>query len=212
MRKSRRCLAFLFAIGPKAWQKSLPSQIHVNDADMICAMHRTNMRNRSLADAEPIRTAVATADGIDFTLIELFFFAYRDFTSDPDAILENYGFGRAHHRVLHFVNRRPGLTVAELLEVLKITKQSLARVLKQLIDTGHIVQVQGPRDRRQRELYPTAKGRDLALALARPQSRRIHAALQGSGAADRAVIEHFLKAMVDPERRAQIDILPKNSD
>ncbi|MBN9251855.1 MAG: MarR family transcriptional regulator, partial [Mesorhizobium sp.] len=69
----------------------------------------------------PIRTAVANEDGIDFTLIELFFFAYRDFTSDPDEMLADYGFGRAHHRVLHFVNRRPGLTVAELLEVLKIT-------------------------------------------------------------------------------------------
>ena len=102
-------------------------------------------------------------DGIDFSIIELLFFAYRDFTSDPDQILADYGFGRAHHRVLHFVNRMPGLTVAELLDVLKITKQSLARVLKQLIDTGYIVQVQGPRDRRQRELYPTAKGRALAL-------------------------------------------------
>ena len=118
------------------------------------------------------------------SIIELFFFAYRDFTSDPDQILADYGFGRAHHRVLHFVNRMPGLTVAELLDVLKITKQSLARVLKQLIDTGHIVQVQGPRDRRQRELYPTAKGRALALALARPQSRRIRGALEESGSAE----------------------------
>lgn len=168
------------------------------------------MPERHLADAEPIRAAVATDDGIDFTLIELFFFAYRDFTSDPDEILAGYGFGRAHHRVLHFVNRRPGLTVAELLDVLKITKQSLARVLKQLIDTGHIVQVQGPRDRRQRELYPTARGRALALALARPQSRRIHAALDEAGVAGREPVERFLKAMVNPELRAQIDILPRN--
>ncbi|OJU52185.1 MAG: MarR family transcriptional regulator [Mesorhizobium sp. 61-13] len=160
----------------------------------------------------PIRTAVANEDGIDFTLIELFFFAYRDFTSDPDEMLADYGFGRAHHRVLHFVNRRPGLTVAELLEVLKITKQSLARVLKQLIDTGHIVQLQGPRDRRQRELYPTAKGRALALALARPQSRRIHTALQDAGAGDRAFVEDFLKAMVNPELRTQIDASPRNQE
>ncbi len=163
------------------------------------------------AGAAPIRTAMADEDGIDFTLIELLFFAYRDFTSDPDQILADYGFGRAHHRVLHFVNRRPGLTVAELLEVLKITKQSLARVLKQLIDTDHVVQVQGPRDRRQRELYPTARGRALALALARPQSRRIHGALQDGGVADRGPIERFLKAMVDPELRAQIDAPPKNT-
>ena len=113
--------------------------------------------------------------------------------------------------MLHFVNRMPGLTVAELLDVLKITKQSLARVLKQLIDTGHIIQVQGPRDRRQRELYPTAKGRALALALARPQSRRIHDALQGASAGDRTAIERFLKAMVNPELRAQIDNLPADS-
>ena len=147
-------------------------------------------------------------DGIDFALIEMLFFAYRDFTSDPDQILADYGFGRAHHRILHFVNRMPGLTVAELLDVLKITKQSLARVLKQLIDTGHIIQVQGLRDRRQRELYPTAKGRTLALDLARPQSRRIREALKEAEPGDRQTVERFLKAMVNPELRAQIDNLP----
>lgn len=161
--------------------------------------------------AKPIKTAITVDDGIDLTIIELLFFAYRDFTSDPDQILEQYSFGRAHHRVVHFVNRMPGLTVAELLDVLKITKQSLARVLKQLIDTGHIIQVQGPKDRRQRELYPTAKGRALALALARPQSRRIDAALQSSGAESRAVVEQFLRTMVNPELRTQIDNLPGNA-
>jgi len=135
----------------------------------------------------------------------LLFFAYRDFTSDPDQILERYGFGRAHHRVVHFVNRRPGLTVAELLDVLQITKQSLARVLKQLIDTGHITQVQGLRDRRQRELYPTEKGRNLALALATPQSRRIGQAIGNYGPVERDAIEGFLRAMVNPELRAQVD-------
>jgi DNA-binding MarR family transcriptional regulator len=155
---------------------------------------------------QPIEAAMADADeGIDFALIELLFFAYRDFTSDPDQILADYGFGRAHHRVLHFVNRRPGLTVAELLDVLRITKQSLARVLKQLIEAGHVIQVRGPRDRRQRELYPTDKGRALALALAMPQSRRIARALAEAGGVDRRVIERFLKAMVDPELRQQID-------
>ncbi len=158
--------------------------------------------------SKPIRTAITNEDGIDLSIIELLFFAYRDFTSDPDQILADYGFGRAHHRVLHFVNRMPGLTVAELLDVLKITKQSLARVLKQLIDTGHVVQVQGVSDRRQRELYPTAKGRALALALARPQSRRILAALEQSANVDRQSVERFLKAMVNPELRAQIDNLP----
>jgi DNA-binding MarR family transcriptional regulator len=166
------------------------------------------MAERNAVATKPIRAALSVDDEIDFGIIELLFFAYRDFTSDPDQILADYGFGRAHHRVLHFVNRMPGLTVAELLDVLKITKQSLARVLKQLIDTGHIVQVQGPRDRRQRELYPTAKGRTLALALARPQSRRIRRALEETGLADRRAIEQFLKAMVNPELRVQIDSLP----
>jgi DNA-binding MarR family transcriptional regulator len=156
----------------------------------------------------PVRSAMSGDEGIDFALIELLFFAYRDFTSDPDQILARYGFGRAHHRVVHFVNRRPGLTVAELLDVLKITKQSLARVLKQLIDTGHIVQVQGPRDRRQRELYPTAKGRALSLALATPQSRRIAKALEGAAPGDRAAVERFLRNMVNPELRAQIGKAP----
>ena len=158
---------------------------------------------------EPIRTALSDADSIDFRLIELFFFAYRDFTSDPDQILAEYGFGRAHHRILHFVNRRPGLTVAELLDVLQITKQSLARVLKQLIDAGHVIQLQKPRDRRQRELYPTARGRTLALALALPQSRRIASAVAGLDEHDRAGVERFLQSMVNAELRTQIDNLPR---
>lgn len=166
------------------------------------------MSKRINGEGKPVRAALTAEEGIDLPLIELLFFAYRDFTSDPDQILAEYGFGRAHHRVLHFVNRMPGLTVAELLEVLKITKQSLARVLKQLVDTGHVTQVQGPRDRRQRELYPTEKGRALLLALATPQSRRIRAALEETGPAERNVVERFLKAMVNPELRAQIDSLP----
>lgn len=137
--------------------------------------------------------------GIDFEIIELIFFAYRDFTSDPDVTLEKLDFGRAHHRVLHFVNRQPGMTVASLLDTLKITKQSLARVLKQLIDTGYIHQVTGPRDRRQRRLYPTLRGRDLALALAGPQSRRIARALEGSGPEGRKAVEAFLRGMIDPQ-------------
>src|SRR3712207_4299541 len=76
-----------------------------------------------------------------YDLIELFFFAYRDFVSDPDRILDEYGFGRAHHRVLHFVSRNPGLTIAELLDILRITKQSLNRVLKELIEKDFIEKI-----------------------------------------------------------------------
>lgn len=133
--------------------------------------------------------------GIDFEVIEGFFFAYRDFISDPDAILEKSGFGRAHHRVVHFVNREPGMTVADLLDTLKITKQSLARVLKQLIDSGYICQVAGPEDRRQRRLYPTRSGRELALALAQPQQERIARAFEGMTADDRKAVMQFLAGM-----------------
>src|SRR5688572_23323876 len=107
---------------------------------------------------------------------ELLFFAYRDFTQDADAILQEFGFGRAHHRVLHFVNRHPGLRVADLLDILKITKQSLARVLKQLVDQGYILQKAGPEDRRERLLYLTGKGRELASKLLALQCARVAAA------------------------------------
>ena len=107
---------------------------------------------------------------------ELLFFAYRDFTRDPDAILKDFGFGRAHHRVLHFVNRHSGLRVADLLDILTITKQSLSRVLKQLIDKGYIVQQAGSADRRERLSVPhrarPGAGRAAGGAAARCACRR----------------------------------------
>src|ERR1700746_1784238 len=121
--------------------------------------------NFTLPPERPARTA-DTADGAEepiWDVIELLFFAYRDFVGDPDDALAKFGFGRAHHRVLHFVNRNPGMKVAALLDILKITKQSLGRVLKQLIDQGYIEQREGEHDRRQRLLYVTPKGADPAL-------------------------------------------------
>src|SRR5215203_6593019 len=106
-------------------------------------------------------------------IIELLFFAYRDFVDEPDDVLAKLGFGRAHHRVLHFVNRNPGMKVAELLDILKITKQSLGRVLKQLVDQGYVLQKEGESDRRQRLLYATPKGEALAMKLAGLQTERI---------------------------------------
>src|SRR2546429_1608740 len=91
-------------------------------------------------------------------IIELLFFAYRDFVGDADHELEAFGFGRAHHRVLHFVHRYPGLKVADLLDVLRITKQSLGRGLKQLLDQGDIVQKTRNNDRPQRPLFANANG------------------------------------------------------
>ncbi len=127
---------------------------------------------------------------------ELFFFAYRDFTGDPDAILAHLGFGRAHHRVLHFVHRRPGLRVAELLGILNITKQSLARVLRQLIDDGYVAQRPGEKDRRERLLFVTDRGEELTARLASPQIERLNQALTWAGPEERALIARFLSQMV----------------
>lgn len=106
-------------------------------------------------------------------LIELLFFAYRDFTAGPDDELMAYGFGRAHHRTLHFVSRNPGLMVAELLDILRVTKQSLNRVLKQLIAEEFIYQKQGDGDKRRRHLFLTPKGQKLADKLGNIQSAQI---------------------------------------
>jgi DNA-binding MarR family transcriptional regulator len=145
-----------------------------------------------------------------FDLIELLFFAYRDFVGDADEVLARFGFGRAHHRVLHFVSRNPGMKVAQLLDLLKITKQSLGRVLKQLIDEGYVEQKEGARDRRQRLLFVTAKGEALATRLASLQSARIERAL--GEAPDRAQVRQFLLAMLDPSRRDGVLRLIEGAD
>jgi DNA-binding MarR family transcriptional regulator len=130
-------------------------------------------------------------------VIELLFFAYRDFVGDADHELEAFGFGRAHHRVLHFVHRYPGLKVADLLDVLRITKQSLGRVLKQLLDEGYIVQKAGSSDRRQRLLFATPKGEALVGKLAGLQTERLNRALRGIDPAGLETIRQFLRAMID---------------
>jgi len=156
-----------------------------------------------LTPAEPETTAKASG-GPTWDLIELLFFAYRDFVGDPDGVLDNLGFGRAHHRVLHFVNRNPGMKVAELLDILKITKQSLGRVLKQLIDEGYVSQQEGASDRRQRLLYVTTKGEHLAMQLAGLQTVRIARALDELGPRAHEQARAFLLAMIDSEDREQV--------
>ncbi|MCB1507574.1 MAG: MarR family transcriptional regulator [Hyphomicrobiaceae bacterium] len=137
-------------------------------------------------------------------VIELLFFAYRDFVSDPDQVLADVGFGRAHHRVLHFVHRAPGMSVAELLDILKITKQSLARVLRQLVDGGYIEQRTGSADRRQRLLFTTDRGKDLIDRLIALQARRIETALEQFSADERRSIRAFLMAVTDESEHAHI--------
>jgi DNA-binding MarR family transcriptional regulator len=145
-------------------------------------------------------------------IIELLFFAYRDFVSDPDDALARFNFGRAHHRVLHFVNRNPGMKVADLLDILKITKQSLGRVLKQLVDQGYVEQREGENDRRQRLLYATGKGEALAMKLAGLQTERISRALAELGPGAHEAARNFLIAMIDAEGRSGVNELIARAD
>src|SRR5215469_890291 len=151
-----------------------------------------------------VSTEARQRDAAAFDLIELLFFAYRDFVGDADEILAKFGFGRAHHRVLHFVNRNPGMKVADLLDILKITKQSLGRVLKQLLDEGYVEQKEGATDRRHRLLYVTAKGEALALRLAALQTARVGSALAEIGPDSRETIRRFLIAMLNPDQRGNV--------
>lgn len=137
-------------------------------------------------------------------LIELMFFAYRDFVSDPDEILGQFGFGRAHHRVLHFVGRDPGMTVQQLLDILRITKQSLARVLKELIDKGYVYQKEGEADRRQRLLYLTSSGEELRQRLMGPQMNRIRRAVAEPGGNAAELYRNVLYHMVSPANREAV--------
>ena len=145
-------------------------------------------------------------------IIELLFFAYRDFVSDPDDVLAKFNFGRAHHRVLHFVNRHPGMKVADLLDVLKITKQSLGRVLKQLVDEGYVIQKEGENDRRQRLLFVTTKGEQLAMKLAGLQTERIARALAEIGPNAHEAARRFLVAMIDADGRDGVQKLIARAD
>ncbi|MDP3406904.1 MarR family winged helix-turn-helix transcriptional regulator [Bosea sp. (in: a-proteobacteria)] len=146
----------------------------------------------------------ATGEAVPYDLVELLFFAYRDFVGGPDLILAEYGFGRAHHRVLHFVLRRPGLTIAELLDILKITKQSLNRVLKELVETGFVEQRTGVQDKRQRHLHATPAGQDLALRLVRLQARRINAALGDLAPGAAQTVALYLAGLIDPSERHKV--------
>ena len=137
--------------------------------------------------------------------IELLFFAYRDFTGEPDRILARYKFGRAHHRIIYFVGRDPGMSVSELLAILRITKQSLSRVLSQLIREGFVEQRRGETDRRQRLLYLTAKGEALERELSERQRARMAGAYRAAGAEAGEGFRTVLLGLIDPEDRARFD-------
>lgn len=170
---------------------------YVNKADIIS---RLGYYGR-MADAKPRLNGAAFSDEEVRHGIELLFFAYRDFTSDPDRILAPLGMGRAHHRVIHFVGRHPGVTVGDLLAILKITKQSLGRVLGQLVREGFVAQRPGPDDRRERRLHLTAAGQVLERRLSEPQRRRVAAAYRAAGAAGVEGFRRVLTALMNPEAR-----------
>jgi DNA-binding MarR family transcriptional regulator len=143
--------------------------------------------------------------------IELLFYAYRDFTNEPDSILAEYGFGRAHHRAIHFIQRDPGMTVAALLAILRITKQSLSRVLGQLVAEGYVEQRKGLRDRRQRLLYLTEKGRELERRVSEAQRARVAQAYREAGAEAVEGYRKVLLGLVDaPDRAAVLKAVQKN--
>ncbi len=173
-----------------------PRYVNMADVNFNAAMPRP-VEAPERAAAAPLR----------WDIIELLFFAYRDFVGDPDHVLDQFGFGRAHHRVVHFVHRYPGLKVADLLDVLRITKQSLGRVLKQLLDEGYIVQKSGEVDRRQRLLFATAKGEALVAQMAGLQTTRIERALKDFTPLEVTAIKRFLGGMIDrddPDKVLQV--------
>jgi DNA-binding MarR family transcriptional regulator len=180
-------------------------------ADIISSQRKPRTRTASAELPAPAASLLPPAVGDPALLpfVELLFFAYRDFTGEADAALAAYGLGRAHHRVLHFVNRHPAIRVADLLALLKITKQSLSRVLRQLVADGWIEQVPGPNDRRERHLTLTQRGHVLADELAALQTRRIHHALAATDAAHGArapeAVRQFLLALIAEGDRADVE-------
>src|SRR6056297_2333578 len=131
--------------------------------------------------------------------IEAMFFAYRGFTADPDRILQEYGYGRAHHRAIHFINRSPGTTVNNLLSILGVTKQSLNRVLRTLIEDGLVESRVGARDKRERHLFLTEAGAALEHELSTAQRARMRAAYRAAGPEAVSGFRQVLEAMMDPE-------------
>jgi DNA-binding MarR family transcriptional regulator len=142
--------------------------------------------------------------------IEAMFFAYRGFTADPDRILVDMAYGRAHHRAIHFINRAPGTTVNNLLGLLGVTKQSLNRVLRTLIADGLVQSQVGKSDKRERHLHLTEAGRTLEQTLSDAQRMRMRAAFRDAGPEAVAGFRTVLETMMDPEMRHSYTRLKEN--
>lgn len=157
-----------------------------------------------MADIKPASNLLFLRDEEIRQGIELLFYAYRDFTRDADTVLARQGFGRAHHRVIHFVGRYPGIIVADLLGILQITKQSLSRVLKQLVIQGFVRQEKGRADGRQRLLYLTEKGVELEREVSALQRARVARAYRRAGGDAVAGFREVLLDLIDEEDRETI--------
>jgi len=143
--------------------------------------------------------------------IEAMFFAYRGFTADPDRILQKHGYGRAHHRAIHFVNRQPGTTVNNLLDILGVTKQSLNRVLRRLVEDDLIDSRVGPEDKRERHLYLTERGRALEHELSEAQRSRVRAAYRAAGPDAVQGFRQVLEQIMDPRMRVFLNAMSDRS-
>ena len=137
---------------------------------------------------------------------DLLFFAYRDFTRAADEVLEALGMGRAHHRALHFIGRNPAIPVSELLTILRITKQSLARVLGALVADGYVTQQQGRQDRRQRLLTLTARGAALERQLFERQRERLAGAYREAGAGAVDGFRRVMRGIMDDDARSYLEL------
>jgi DNA-binding MarR family transcriptional regulator len=161
--------------------------------------------------ADVISTATETVPATDIRLAQdLLFFAYRDFTNAADVILEELGLGRAHHRAMHFIGRHPGITVSELLSILRITKQSLARVLSDLVDRTYVSQTPGLDDRRQRLLRLTGAGLALEQRLFERQQACLAEAFHAAGPTALAGFRQVMRGIMDESARAWVDVGLRN--
>lgn len=175
---------------------------------MRSGVRNVNMTDIKIPAMQPGGTRLFLRDEELRRGIELLFYAYRDFTGEPDQILDRLGLGRAHHRVIYFVGRNPGITVSELLAILRVTKQSLSRVLGRLVEEGYIAQATGEEDRRRRHLSLTDKGAALERELTDTQRRRLADAFRRAGAEAVEGFQTVLFYIVDSEDQQRLGLLP----
>ena len=133
-------------------------------------------------------------------IIELFFFSYREFTHGPDEILDKINFGRAHHRVIYFVGKKQEITIRDLLKILQIRKQSLSRVLNQLVMEKYILVSQGE-DKRTKNLCLTQKGIKLEEKLSKIQITKIKNIIKDIDEAEINAFKKILYSIIDTKNQ-----------